>query len=79
MAKNRPNLDLFWDEQKVSETIGRSVKTLQRWRSEHTGPDYLKAGSKPLYKPADVYAYLEHRRNGGKRRRRRAPIRSKGA
>jgi hypothetical protein len=76
MAKNRPNPDFFLDEQMVSERIGVAVKTLQRMRSEHTGPDYLKAGGKPLYKPADVDAWLERSRNGGKRRRRR-PIRSK--
>ena len=71
MAKNRPNPALFWDEQMVSETIGRSVKTLQRWRSEGGGPDYVKAGAKPLYKPADVNAWLERGRNGGKRGRKR--------
>jgi hypothetical protein len=69
MAK-RPNPDLFWDEKMVSDTIGISVKTLQRWRSEHTGPDYLKAGGKPLYVPKVVLSWLD--RNGHNRRRKRA-------
>ena len=37
-------------------------QTLARWRHEGSGPCFHKAGSRVIYKGADVLAWLEGRR-----------------
>lgn len=34
-----------------------SARTLERWRFEGTGPQYLKVGGRIVYRLADVEAY----------------------
>lgn len=36
-------------------------QTLARWRHESKGPDFVKSGSRVLYRGADVLAWLEAR------------------
>jgi predicted site-specific integrase-resolvase len=43
----------------VAEFFGVTVATLANWRYSGSGPKYVKAGSKVLYRWADVEAYLE--------------------
>ena len=39
-----------------------AVQTLARWRCECKGPNFHRAGSRILYRGADVLAYLEANR-----------------
>ena len=43
----------------VAEMLGLSVVTLNRWRTQGTGPRYLKPGGRVRYRPEDVRAWAE--------------------
>ena len=45
-------------QQRLSEHIDVSERTLERWRVEGTGPAFVKAGRKVLYRPDDVDDWL---------------------
>ena len=45
-------------QQRLSDLIDVSERTLERWRVEGTGPAFVKAGRKPLYDIVDVYDWL---------------------
>lgn len=47
----------FLNPCEFAERWHRSVKTLERWRSEGSGPVYLKLHGKVLYRLSDVEAY----------------------
>ena len=47
----------FLNPGELAERWHRSVKTLERWRSEGSGPVYLKLHGKVLYRLSDVEAY----------------------
>ena len=49
---------LFYTQKYLSDLIEVSERTLERWRVEGTGPAYVKAGRKVLYRPADIEAWL---------------------
>jgi len=54
----------FVDEDVVADVTGRSVRTVQRWRAEGTGPVYYKFGQAVRYTIADLMAWAEaHRRH----------------
>lgn len=38
-----------------------SPRTLERYRVDGTGPTYMKAGQRVLYRPADILTWLESR------------------
>jgi predicted DNA-binding transcriptional regulator AlpA len=44
-------------ETKLAERWGISPKTLQRWRTEKRGPQYIKLGKNVRYRLEDVHAY----------------------
>ena len=50
-----------------------SLRTLSRWRSERTGPPYVKIGIHVFYRRSSFEAFLARREQGGpeKTRRRR--------
>jgi hypothetical protein len=41
-----------------------SERTLQRWRSQGCGPDWMRIGSRILYSRATVLAFEDQHRNG---------------
>jgi hypothetical protein len=38
-----------------------SVKTLERWRIEGTGPQFCRVGRKPMYRAIDLMAWIQSR------------------
>lgn len=40
-------------------------RTLQRWRVEGCGPDWMRIGSRILYSRTAILAFEAHGRNGG--------------
>lgn len=49
----------FLSTDEVAELLKLKSQTLRVWRWRGDGPRYLKAGSRVLYKLADVLAWLE--------------------
>lgn len=45
------------NEIELAARWGMSPKTLQRWRTQNVGPEYLKLGKKVMYPLADVEDY----------------------
>jgi hypothetical protein len=45
------------NEIELAARWGMSPKTLQRWRTQNVGPEYLKLGKKSMYPLADVEDY----------------------
>ncbi len=46
----------------LSNLINVSERTLERWRVEGSGPVFVKAGRKCLYRVEDINAWLEANR-----------------
>ncbi|MCX7140514.1 MAG: helix-turn-helix domain-containing protein [Proteobacteria bacterium] len=49
--------DPYLSEAKVAQRWGFSQKTLQRWRLDRTGPDFLKLGRVIRYRLCDIEAF----------------------
>ena len=45
-------------QKRLSDLIDVSERTLERWRVEGTGPAFVKAGRKVLYRTVDVDDWL---------------------
>jgi excisionase family DNA binding protein len=45
-------------QNRLAELIDVSERTLERWRLDGSGPAYMKAGRRVLYRPSDVDAWL---------------------
>ena len=52
-------LNKHLNEHQVSEITGLSVKTLQRYRHEFQGPNYLKLGRRVVYSAVELAAWLK--------------------
>ncbi len=50
------------DTRRAAELIGMSRRTLEKWRSEGTGPPFLKLGRRVLYSVADLEEWIQSRR-----------------
>ena len=48
----------FWNTAEFGEWIGRSVYTLQRWRSENSGPPWIKNHGRVVYEREKVIEWL---------------------
>ena len=55
----------FLSEREVSEMIGLSVKTLQRWRMFNQGPPFKKFGGAVRYSESDVSDWIANAPVGG--------------
>jgi predicted DNA-binding transcriptional regulator AlpA len=52
--------------QAVSEALGGiSVRTLGKWRSEGTGPTFLKVGKHVRYRERDLLAWIDGQEKNG--------------
>jgi excisionase family DNA binding protein len=49
-------------QQQLAEELQVSVRTLERWRQEGTGPAFIQVGRSPRYRRVDIDAWLEQRR-----------------
>jgi phage terminase Nu1 subunit (DNA packaging protein) len=48
-------------EKQVAEYLNVTVRTVQRWRAEETGPPVLYANNRPRYRKAAVDAWLQRK------------------
>ena len=61
-TQHRPN-DKVLTARQVAEEYGFSTVTLQRWRTDGTGPAYVKLGKRRVgYLAADLQRWVESRR-----------------
>ena len=51
-----------YGEKEAAKLLGLSVKTLQSWRHQSRGPNYLKMGRRILYNSEDLQAFIEKSR-----------------
>jgi excisionase family DNA binding protein len=49
-------------QHQLADELQVSVRTLERWRQEGTGPAFIQVGRSPRYRRADVDAWLEQQR-----------------
>lgn len=52
------SLPFLLSEQAVSGIIGKSAKTLKRWRREKTGPAWVRVGKTPQYDSRDLVVWM---------------------
>ncbi len=50
---------IFYTPEQVAELLCTTEGTLRFWRSEKTGPPYVKVGFKVLYRISDIMDYIE--------------------
>ena len=43
----------------VGKWLGKSEKTLERWRAAGTGPAYVKIGNNVRYQPRAVHGFID--------------------
>jgi predicted DNA-binding transcriptional regulator AlpA len=56
----------FLAPKQAATFVGRSPKTLERWRAERTGPPWVKFGLRGvLYRTKDIIAWAERCTVGG--------------
>ena len=46
----------------VSQRLSVNVRTLERWRQNHTGPAYAKINGRVLYSQRDIEAWFDENR-----------------
>jgi len=71
MADHSPNIwstgdpQLLTSERALAHRWNKSLRTLQRWRSEGYGPPYIRIGGTIHYRVGDVLDFEDrHRCNG---------------
>ena len=52
-------------QQQLADELQITVRTLERWRQEGTGPAFIRVGRSPRYRRADIDAWLERQRRTG--------------
>lgn len=52
-------------ERALAQRWNKSLRTLQRWRSERYGPPYIRIGGTVHYRVGDVLAFEDRQRHGG--------------
>jgi predicted DNA-binding transcriptional regulator AlpA len=53
------NADALLSEVDAAELLGLSTRTLQSWRMQETGPDYVRAGRAIRYRRRDLLAWID--------------------
>jgi predicted site-specific integrase-resolvase len=51
-----------FSHKEAARYLGVASQTLHNWRHSRKGPNYIKLGSKVIYRLVDLDAYLESRR-----------------
>jgi predicted DNA-binding transcriptional regulator AlpA len=46
----------------AAQALNIAAQTLYNWRHARKGPDYIKIGSKPMYRPEDIEEYINSNR-----------------
>jgi excisionase family DNA binding protein len=52
-------------QQQLAHELQVSLRTLERWRQEGTGPAFIRIGRFPRYRRSDIDAWLERQRRTG--------------
>ncbi|RWB91176.1 MAG: DNA-binding protein [Mesorhizobium sp.] len=55
------NVEAFLASTDVAAVLGISAKTLANWRVRGCGPKYAKIGSRVIYSPAELFAFVQSR------------------
>jgi excisionase family DNA binding protein len=58
-----PDLDALWTVPDVARYLAVPVSTVYKWRSAGEGPPGFRVGKYVRYRPAEVVAWLEARRD----------------
>lgn len=45
---------MYYDTNQLAEMLGMAPITLQRWRAEGTGPDWIRIGARAVRYPAEA-------------------------
>jgi excisionase family DNA binding protein len=53
--------DKLLTQHQLSSELEVSLRTLERWRQQGTGPAFIRVGRSPRYRRADIDAWLEQR------------------
>ncbi len=59
MVSELPPSLRFLTQKQLSELLGVSERTLERWRVEGQGPKFVRAGRRPLYRFSDVDTWAQ--------------------
>jgi excisionase family DNA binding protein len=54
--------DKLLTQQQLADELEVSLRTLERWRQQGTGPAFIRVGRSPRYRRADIDAWLERQR-----------------
>lgn len=57
-----PGWGELWNEHDLARHWKKSVRTLQRWRADGSGPAFIRIGGSVRYRIADVRAFEDRRR-----------------
>jgi predicted site-specific integrase-resolvase len=52
-------------QQQLAHELQVSLRTLERWRQEGTGPAFIRISRFPRHRRADIEAWLERQRRTG--------------
>jgi excisionase family DNA binding protein len=55
--------DKLLTQRQLADELQVSLRTLERWRQEGTGPAFIRVGRSPRYRRADIDAWLERQRH----------------
>ena len=54
-------------QQQLADELEVSLRTLERWRQQGTGPAFIRVGRSPRYRRSDIDAWLERQRRSQER------------
>jgi excisionase family DNA binding protein len=54
--------DRLLTQQQLADELEVSVRTLERWRQQGTGPAFIRVGRSPRYRRADLDPWLDQQR-----------------
>jgi excisionase family DNA binding protein len=57
--------DKLLTQRQLADELEVSLRTLERWRQQGTGPAFIRVGRSPRYRRSDIDAWLERQRRTG--------------
>ena len=51
-------LDDYYEPHELAEELGKSERTLERWRNQRIGPPVTRLGDKPFYRKESTKQWL---------------------
>jgi excisionase family DNA binding protein len=56
-------------QQQLADELQLSLRTLERWRQQGTGPAFIQVGRSPRYRRSDINTWLDQQRRTGDKER----------